>query len=45
MKASFFKLTFLLILLLGLFSAKQVYLASVFRHGARYPLNDLYDGK
>jgi hypothetical protein len=36
---------FLLALLISLAVSKQLYLAEAFRHGARYPLNDLFDGK
>lgn len=39
---------FLLITLLAYLNietdCKLVYLATVFRHGARYPLGDIYDG-
>lgn len=35
----------LLILTLSMCQAKQVYFASVFRHGARYPIGDIWDGK
>ena len=36
-------LTFLLFVSFA--TSKQVYMSYVFRHGARYPLNNLYDGK
>ncbi len=36
---------FICLLLIVLGQAKQLYMATVFRHGARYPLNNLYDGK
>jgi hypothetical protein len=35
----------LLLALLGLSLGKLVYLSEVFRHGARYPTHDIYDGK
>ncbi len=34
----------LIFLLLSVVSCKLVYVATVFRHGARYPLGDIYDG-
>lgn len=33
-----------LLSLLSIVSSKLVYVATVFRHGARYPLGDIYDG-
>lgn len=33
------------LILAVLASSKQLYMATVFRHGARYPLNNMYDGK
>ena len=38
-----FKATILL-LLLAACSAKMVYMTELFRHGARYPVSDIYDG-
>jgi hypothetical protein len=35
----------IVLLLISLISGKLVYLAELFRHGARYPLKDIYDGK
>jgi hypothetical protein len=35
----------LLIGLLVLITPKLVYLSELFRHGARYPTSDIYDGK
>lgn len=32
-------------LLLAIANSKLAYVATVFRHGARYPLTDIYDGK
>lgn len=37
--------TILLMFFTVLASSKQLYMATVFRHGARYPLNNMYDGK
>ncbi len=34
----------ILLQLIYVYSA-PIYLSQVFRHGARYPVNDLYDGK
>lgn len=34
-----------LILALSSVSPKMVYMAELFRHGARYPTHDIYDGK
>lgn len=40
------KVLLLITLIILLFPAntKLVYVATVFRHGARYPLGDMYDG-
>lgn len=35
----------LALLILVAVSAKLVYLTELFRHGARYPTSDFYDGK
>ena len=37
-------LIILLLTLINIISCKLVYLATFFRHGARYPLGDIYDG-
>jgi len=31
-------------ILIALAASKLVYVATVFRHGARYPLGDIFDG-
>ncbi len=36
---------FILLALVGLCQSKLVYLAELFRHGARYPVTEIYDGK
>lgn len=39
-------LSFILFALLFIIlDSKLIYLTSVYRHGARFPVNDLYDGK
>lgn len=40
-----YKSILLISLLILLTSSKLLYMSNVFRHGARYPINDLYDGK
>lgn len=35
----------LLLALLAVISTKLIYLTELFRHGARYPVSDIYDGK
>ncbi len=42
---TFYKSILLISLLVFLTSSKLLYMSNVFRHGARYPINDLYDGK
>jgi hypothetical protein len=32
-------------ILFAIVNSKLAYVATVFRHGARYPLSDIYDGK
>jgi hypothetical protein len=39
------KIIIVLFLTISMLQAKQVYFASVFRHGARYPISDIWDGK
>ena len=36
---------FLWLILVLLSTGKMVYLSELFRHGARYPISDMYDGK
>ena len=38
-----FKLSLILILI-NLITTKLAYVATILRHGARYPLTDMYDG-
>ena len=35
----------LILLLFAIATSKLTYVATVFRHGARYPIADIYDGK
>ena len=44
-KQSLFVLAFMFIIITQIAECRIVYLAEVFRHGARYPTNDIYDGK
>ena len=44
-KQSLFVLAFMFIIISQIVECRIVYLAEVFRHGARYPTNDIYDGK
>ncbi len=37
-------LIILLLTFINTITCKLVYLATLFRHGARYPLGDIYDG-
>ena len=39
------KTILLCILLACLVTPKMLYMAELFRHGARYPIGDIYDGK
>lgn len=38
------KMLLIILLLTAIANSKLVYVATVFRHGARYPLGDIFDG-
>lgn len=44
-KLCFIKIMFIFLCVIHFSSAKIVYMAELFRHGARYPTSDIYDGK
>lgn len=38
------KMLLIILLLTAIANSKLVYVSTVFRHGARYPLGDIFDG-